>query len=123
MTTTPPEAPPGPEPTGQSGDLPGSLPGQQQGPRATRDDIRDLGALRRTTGQDKKLAGVAGGLARHLDVDPLLLRVALVVLVFFGGAGVIVYLACWLLGAGSIACAQRASRLELQGVVVLLRRR
>jgi phage shock protein PspC (stress-responsive transcriptional regulator) len=40
---------------------------------------------------------VAGGLARHLDVDPLILRVALVVLVFFGGAGLIVYAACWLL--------------------------
>lgn len=40
-----------------------------------------------------------------------------------GWPGLVVYLACWLLGAGSIACAQRASRLELQGVIVLLRRR
>ena len=67
------------------------------GPRTDRDDLRDLGRLRRTTGDNKKIAGVAGGLARHLDVDPLLLRVALVVLVFFGGAGLIVYGACWLL--------------------------
>lgn len=88
MTTTPPEAPPGPEPAGDPG---------PQGPRATRDDIRDLGRLRRTTGSEKKIAGVAGGLARHLDIDPLILRVALVVLVFFGGAGLIVYGACWLL--------------------------
>jgi phage shock protein PspC (stress-responsive transcriptional regulator) len=93
MTTIPPEAPPGPEPAGQ----PGDPPGPQQGPRATRDDIRDLARLRRTTGPDKKIAGVAGGLARHLDVDPLILRVALVVLVFFGGAGLIIYAACWLL--------------------------
>ena len=35
--------------------------------------------------------------ARHLDVDPLILRVAFVVLVFFGGAGLILYGACWLL--------------------------
>jgi phage shock protein PspC (stress-responsive transcriptional regulator) len=93
MTTIPPEAPPGPEPAGQ----PGDQPGPQQGPRATRDDIRDIARLRRTTGPDKKIAGVAGGLARHLDVDPLILRVALVVLVFFGGAGLIIYAACWLL--------------------------
>jgi phage shock protein PspC (stress-responsive transcriptional regulator) len=101
MTSTPPEAPPGPEPAGQPGDQPGvqpgPQPGPQQGPRATRDDIRDLSRLRRTTGPDKKVAGVAGGLARHLDVDPLILRVALVVLVFFGGAGLIIYAACWLL--------------------------
>ena len=62
----------------------------------TRDEIRDLGRLRRST-SDRKVAGVAGGLARHLDIDPLVLRVAFVVLSFFGGAGLIVYGACWLL--------------------------
>jgi phage shock protein PspC (stress-responsive transcriptional regulator) len=93
MTTNPPEAPPGPDAGGQ----PHDPVGPQQGPRATRDDLRDLARLRRTTGPDKKVAGVAGGLARHLDVDPLILRVALVVLVFFGGAGLIIYGACWLL--------------------------
>jgi phage shock protein PspC (stress-responsive transcriptional regulator) len=89
----PPEAPPGPDAAGD----PGQPQDPQHGPRATRDDIRDLARLRRTTGPDKKVAGVAGGLARHLDVDPLILRVALVVLVFFGGAGLIIYAACWLL--------------------------
>jgi phage shock protein PspC (stress-responsive transcriptional regulator) len=87
MTTTPPEAPSGPPPQDPTG---GS------GPRVTRDEVRDLGRLRRST-TDRKVAGVAGGLGRHLDVDPLILRVAFVVLVFFGGAGLIVYGACWLL--------------------------
>lgn len=82
MTTTPPEAPAG--------------PGPQEGPRTSRDELRDLGRLRRST-TDRKVAGVAGGLGRHLDVDPLLLRVVLVVLVFFGGAGLMIYGACWLL--------------------------
>jgi phage shock protein PspC (stress-responsive transcriptional regulator) len=85
MTTTPPEAPPTPPPPGD------------HGPRVTRDEVRDLGRIRRTTGPDRKLAGVAGGLARHLDIDPVLLRVAFVVLVFFGGAGLLLYVACWLL--------------------------
>ena len=66
------------------------------GPRVTHDEMRDLGRLRRSA-HDRKVAGVAGGLARHLDIDPLILRVAFVVLVFFGGAGLILYGACWLL--------------------------
>ncbi|MFS3130702.1 PspC domain-containing protein [Nocardioides sp. Bht2] len=66
------------------------------GPRVTGEEIRDLGRLRRTV-DDKYVAGVAGGLARHLDIDPVILRVAFVVLTFFGGAGLIVYGACWLL--------------------------
>lgn len=84
MTTTPPAAPPPPHDTGQPG------------PRVTGEEVRDLGRLRRSR-TDRKVAGVAGGLARHLDVDPLVLRVAFVVLVFFGGAGLILYGACWLL--------------------------
>src|SRR6478735_6568866 len=91
MTTTPPQTsgaqpPPGPPADAEHG-----------GPRVTRDEVRDLGRIRRTTGPDRKLAGVAGGLARHLDIDPVLLRVAFVVLVFFGGAGLLLYVACWLL--------------------------
>ena len=67
-----------------------------EGPRTTGEEARDLGRIRRST-TDRKVAGVAGGLGRHLDVDPLLLRVAFVVLTFFGGAGLIVYAAGWLL--------------------------
>ena len=88
MTSTPPEAPPPPPP--------GQAPGSDTGPRVSRDEMRDLGRLRRSI-TDRKVAGVAGGLGRHLDVDPLILRVAFVVLVFFGGAGLILYGACWLL--------------------------
>ncbi|MBZ5740163.1 PspC domain-containing protein [Nocardioides mangrovi] len=89
MTTTPPEAPPPPQD-------PNAEAPHTGGPRVGRDQVRDLGRLRRSIG-DRKVAGVAGGLARHLDVDPLVLRIAFVVLVFFGGAGIILYAACWLL--------------------------
>ncbi len=81
MTTSPPEAPEQGPPTG---------------PRVSRAEITDLGRLRRT-GRDRRIAGVAGGLARHLDIDPVILRVAFVVLIFFGGAGLILYAAVWLL--------------------------
>ena len=61
-----------------------------------RDGVHDLGDLRRST-TDRKLAGVAGGLGRHFDIDPTVLRVAFVVLALFGGAGVLLYGVCWLI--------------------------
>jgi len=89
MTSTPPDAPTGPDRPERPGD-------HGQGPRARGEEIRDLSRLRRST-TDHHVAGVAGGLARHLDIDPVILRVAFVVLIFFGGAGLLLYGACWLL--------------------------
>lgn len=51
----------------------------------------------RRSRSDRVVAGVAGGLAESLNLDPVIVRVLLVVLSFFGGAGIIVYGACWLL--------------------------
>ena len=47
--------------------------------------------------QDRMLAGVAVGIARYLGVDATVVRIVLAVLTVFGGAGVAVYLAGWLL--------------------------
>jgi phage shock protein PspC (stress-responsive transcriptional regulator) len=47
--------------------------------------------------EDRMLAGVAAGTARYFGVDVTLVRIAFVVLTFFGGAGVAAYLAGWLL--------------------------
>lgn len=44
-----------------------------------------------------KLAGVAAGIGYRYNVDPLLVRVVFVVTTLFGGAGAIMYVACWLL--------------------------
>lgn len=81
-----------------AGDDPGGQPGGAEPPRdgIDTDHLRDYRALRRSR-TDRKLAGVAGGLARHLDIDPLLVRVVLVVMVFFSGAGLLLYGALWLL--------------------------
>ncbi|MGN6331972.1 MAG: PspC domain-containing protein [Motilibacteraceae bacterium] len=54
-------------------------------------------ALHRGGPGDRKLAGVCSGLARWLDVDPLLVRVAVGVLTVFGGSGVLLYGLAWLL--------------------------
>jgi len=43
------------------------------------------------------LAGVAGGLGRYFDIDPIIFRIGFVVLTLAGGAGVLAYLAAWVL--------------------------
>lgn len=70
--------------------------GDDAGPRVSADDVRDLRRLRRSS-DERYVAGVAGGIARHLDVDPLVVRVALAVLVLFGGTGLLLYGGLWLL--------------------------
>ena len=44
------------------------------------------------SGSDAIIGGVASGLGRHFDVDPLLFRIGFVVLSFAGGFGVLAYL-------------------------------
>lgn len=44
---------------------------------------------------DKKLCGVCGGIADYFGIDPTIVRLLLVVLVFAGfGTGIIIYLVC-----------------------------
>lgn len=42
------------------------------------------------------VAGVCGGLGRYIDVDPVIYRVLVTVLSFFGGAGLLFYALAWL---------------------------
>jgi phage shock protein C len=46
---------------------------------------------------DRMLAGVAGGIARYLDVDATLVRVVIAALALFTGAWAALYIAAWLL--------------------------
>ena len=43
---------------------------------------------------DKKLAGVCGGIAEYLKVDPAIVRLVTVVLMFGWGSGILAYLVC-----------------------------
>ena len=56
----------------------------------------EAGPLRRS-GEDRRLAGVAGGMARYLNADVTLVRVIIAALALFTGAGVALYAAAWLL--------------------------
>jgi phage shock protein PspC (stress-responsive transcriptional regulator) len=57
------------------------------------DDLREL----RRSRDDRVIAGVLGGAARRLGIDPVLLRIVTVVLAVFGGVGVVLYALGWLL--------------------------
>lgn len=62
----------------------------------TTDELHDIWRTRPVrSGGDAMIAGVCSGIARRYDVDPTLVRVALVVAATFGGSGVLAYIACW----------------------------
>jgi phage shock protein PspC (stress-responsive transcriptional regulator) len=72
----------------------------------------------RRSGDDRMLAGVAGGIARYLGADVMLVRVIIAVLALCTGAGAALYLAAWLLIPAdgddqSIAAAWLAGRRDL----------
>lgn len=69
---------------------------QEQAPATPPPTSGMRGPLRRSR-DDRVLAGVAAGFARWLGIDPVIVRVVLVVLAVFGGSGLVLYLIGWLL--------------------------
>jgi phage shock protein PspC (stress-responsive transcriptional regulator) len=71
---------------------------------------------------DRMIAGVCAGLAEYFGIDPVIVRVIAVALVFAGGAGLLAYLAAWLLvpeqGAGPDDGPGRAA--TIAGVIALV---
>ena len=51
----------------------------------------------RRSREGRVIAGVCAGLGRYLDIDPVLLRIAFVVLLFAGGGGLFLYVVSWIL--------------------------
>jgi phage shock protein PspC (stress-responsive transcriptional regulator) len=72
--------------TSQSQDSPGDpSPGERAGRQLTRP---------RSGGM---LTGTAAGIAEYFGMDPTILRIVFVALIFMGGAGLPLYLGAWLL--------------------------
>ena len=46
---------------------------------------------------DRQVAGVCGGLAKRFNVDVTLIRVLFVLLAVLGGAGLVLYVAMWII--------------------------
>lgn len=45
---------------------------------------------------DQVIAGVCGGLGRYLGIDPVMLRIAFVLLLVTGGTGFLLYVIAWI---------------------------
>lgn len=47
--------------------------------------------------EDRILGGVCGGLGRYLELDPVLFRLAFILLLLAGGSGVLFYIIAWII--------------------------
>ncbi len=98
MDTAPNEIPEDPAATGPAGS-PGAGPtttaSSQFPPGQAAGHDHEMRLHRRRSG--RMLGGVAGGLADYFDVDPVLVRIGFVVLLFLGGLAVPLYAAGWAL--------------------------
>jgi phage shock protein PspC (stress-responsive transcriptional regulator) len=74
---------------------------------------------------DRVLGGVCGGLARYFNVDPLIIRIAAVALVFVGGFAIVAYIAALLLvpeddGTGQPVSGKPGRASTIVGAVVIV---
>jgi phage shock protein C len=70
-------------------------PGGDALPPPTPPDPQPVRTLRRSA-DDEVIAGVCGGLGRYLGIDPVVIRIAFVVLALVGGSGILAYIIGWL---------------------------
>ncbi len=69
---------------------------RQRKKQPVRDTTYPIKQLTRSQ-RDRVIAGVAGGLGEYFDIDPTLIRMVFILITIFGGSGVIIYLALWLI--------------------------
>ncbi len=62
--------------------------------------------------KNKYLGGVCGGLGEYFDIDPILIRLALILLAFAGGAGIVCFVVAWLIIPLYPACESKATAQE-----------
>ena len=65
--------------------------------------------------QDRKLAGVCGGLGDYFGFDPVFFRLFFLFSILFGGLGLVAYLALWLLVPEQEGTRRDGVRLRLSG--------
>lgn len=56
---------------------------------------QDFPKLYRSEG-NKIVTGVCGGLGEYLNIDPIILRIILVLITVFGGSGLFIYIILWI---------------------------
>lgn len=100
MSTPGSTGPEGPRQTPSAGGAPGTAPPHGAAPYRSAPASGFFDSMRRTgiwRTDERWIGGVAGGLARRLSIDPLLVRGVLVVMTFFGGLGLLLYGLGWAL--------------------------
>jgi phage shock protein PspC (stress-responsive transcriptional regulator) len=112
MSETPPPSDPHDDPTSRQ---PTPEPPPRPEPRRRLLRSRD----------DRVLGGVCGGLARYFNVDPLIVRIAAVALIFVGGFAVIAYIAALLLvpeddGTGQPVAGKPGRLSTIVGAIVIV---
>ena len=76
--------------------------------------------------EQRMIAGVCSGLGEYFEIDPVLVRIAFVVLAVLGGAGILAYLILWIimpaagstvaLGAAGVGAGFRTMATEMKDV-------
>jgi phage shock protein PspC (stress-responsive transcriptional regulator) len=126
--TDQPREDPGAEPPPEQGTPPGEeTPPEQKTPPedATPHEPAASAAPRRLlrSREDRVIGGVAGGLGRYFNVDPVFFRVGFVVSAFLGGLGILLYLAALLFvpseDPGGGEPPRRGRALTIAGAIVL----
>ena len=46
---------------------------------------------------DKKIAGVCGGIAEYFGIDSTIIRIAWIIFVLLGGSGILGYIIAWII--------------------------
>ncbi|HWD42312.1 MAG TPA: PspC domain-containing protein [Actinomycetota bacterium] len=67
----------------------------EPGPTGPSEPSQPAPRVVRRSRSERILAGVCGGVGRYLGVDPVLLRVAFIILTLANGLGVIAYVVAW----------------------------
>ena len=47
--------------------------------------------------KDKIIAGVCGGIGEYFKIDPVIIRLLWILLIFAGGSGILAYLVAWII--------------------------
>lgn len=65
---------------------------------------------------DRVFAGVAGGLGEILNIDPTIIRIAFLIMAFFGGGGLVIYVIIWLLSPNEsqVKVGKKTSKTKVQ---------
>jgi phage shock protein PspC (stress-responsive transcriptional regulator) len=66
--------------------------------------------------QDRKIAGVCGGLGGYFDLDPVFFRLFFLFSILFGGLGLVAYLVLWVLVPAQEGAPRAGARLRLAAV-------